>query len=740
MHQTKNISVLLVDDDADLMQYWVAQLEGHFRRVYHASHAYEALEVLHRKHPDVVLADVDLPEMDGATFCQELKQHSAFQNTPVVLYKSGYLTLEDKRLGAKSGAERIICKPSTVKEVVQLIEDTYASGQMHRLVGSSGFDTQAPAPEPIVRSDSGYADYLTRQLGETIGQLKKEQQALSTALNRFKDFAECGADFFWETDFDMRLQFVSSGPDNRLFLPTGNYENRPISDFFAHHFSEDGIKELEAHLRRGAAFDMTCELNRDKDLRIVRIIGQPFFLATGTFGGFRGTIADITAAQLNSEKLYFAAHHDALTGLLNVRAFESALKNAMQSLQAGEQHILCYLDLDFFKEVNDTVGHRAGDELLMQLADLFRKKVRTNDILARIGGDEFAILLRHCGMDQARRLVQELHNSIRTFRFFWEGRTFELGLSIGLVEVNHSSLTVEEVLDFADQACYAAKRSGRNQIHVFGDEDVSGKLVGDALWLERFHNAINEDDLVLFVQPMRRASAHGSRCAWEVLVRMRHEGKLVGPEEFMSVVHRYQLANILDMWVVNRMIEWLGDISLNGDDIPGEFYSVNLCADSICDSDFKAHVHARLENQPEVARHICFEITESTAMENLDNAMQFIDDMHRLGCRFALDDFGTGFSSLAHLKNLPVDYVKLDGLFVRGITDDAVDYGLVKAIRDIAGMMNIKVIAEYVESAAIERKLREIGIDYLQGYYIGHPEMLEMVCGNETGLSAAASP
>ncbi len=733
MHQTKNISVLLVDDDSDLMQYWVAQLEPNFKRVYHAGHAYEALEVLHRKHPDIVLSDVDLPEMDGVTFCQELKQHSTFRNTPVVLYKSGYLTLEDKRLGTRSGAERIVCKPSTVKEVIQLIEDAFATSQVHKLVSSHNSVGSAEIVEAPVRSDGGYADYLTKQLGDTISQLKKEQQALSTALNRFKDFAECGADFFWETDFDACLQFVSSGPDNRLFLPTGNYENKSFPEFFENYFSVDGLKELEAHFARGAAFNMTCELNQDKDLRIVRVIGQPYFLAAGGFAGFRGTIADITDAQLNSEKLYFAAHHDSLTGLLNVRAFESTLKNSMQALQENEQHVLCYLDLDFFKEVNDTAGHRAGDELLMQLADLFRKKVRANDVLARIGGDEFAILLRHCGMDQARRLVQELHNSIKTFRFFWENKTFELGLSIGLVEVGHSSLTVEEVLDFADQACYAAKRSGRNQIHVFGDEDISGKLAGDALWLERFHNAINEDGLCLFAQPIKPLSREGSPNAFEVLVRMRTGEKLIAPEKFLSVVYRYQLANILDMWVVNRMIEWLGSIVDQG--IPGEFYSVNISADSLCDTDFKTHVYNRLLNQSEIARRICFEITESTAMENLDNAMKFIEDMRRLGCRFALDDFGTGFSSLAHLKNLPVDYVKLDGLFVRGITDDPVDYGLVKSIQNIAGMMNIKTIAEYVESNAIEAKLREIGVDYLQGFHIGHPEMLEMTATSREAIS-----
>ncbi|HFD86973.1 MAG TPA: EAL domain-containing protein [Gammaproteobacteria bacterium] len=724
MQKTKNISVLLVDDDADLMQYWVAQLERNFNRVYHAGHAYEALEVLHRKHPDIVLSDVELPEMDGVTFCQELKQHSSFQNIPVILYKSGYLTLEDKRQGAKSGAERIVCKPSTVKEVILLIEDAYASSQMHKLVGQDNYATSTEPSELPERSDGGYADYLTKQLGDTINRLKKEQQALSIALNRFKDFAECGADFFWETDFDVRLRFVSSGPDNPLFLPTGNFENRPFAVFFQNYFSTEGLRELEAHFARGAAFDMTCELNQEKDLRIVRVIGQPYFLPTGGYAGFRGTIADITDAQMNSEKLYFAAHHDALTGLLNVRAFESMLKSSMQSLQEDEQHILCYLDLDFFKEVNDTAGHRAGDELLMQLSDLFRKKVRSNDVLARIGGDEFAILLRHCGMDQARRLVQELHNSIKTFRFFWENKTFELGLSIGLVEVNHSSLTVEEVLDFADQACYAAKRAGRNQIHVFGDEDISGKLAGDALWLERFHNAINEDGLCLFAQPIKRLNREGSPSAYEILVRMQSDDKLIGPDDFLPVVYRYQLANILDLWVVNRVIEWLESVSEEG--ISGEFYSVNISADSLCDTDFKSHVHARLQNHPEIAQRICFEITESTAMENLDNAMRFIDDMHRLGCRFALDDFGTGFSSLAHLKNLPVDYVKLDGLFVRGITEDPVDYGLVKSIQNIAGMMNIKTIAEYVESDEIEAKLREIGVDYLQGFHIGYPEVLDM--------------
>ncbi len=715
MSHLQHLSILIVDDDADLTQYWTAQLARVFKHVYKAGHAFEALEVLHRKHPDVVLIDVDLPEMNGLAFCQDLKRHAEFAAIPVILYKSGYLTLEDKRLGMQSGAERLVSKPGSVKEVIQLIEDTYAASRVSQFVTTD----EVPA---LPSKEGGYADYLTRQLGETIAQLKKEQQTLNTFLNRYQDFANCVGDFFWETDAQGCLTFVGAAAGNRLELPTSDYANKPFKDFFSSYFSDDSLEELLRLQGRGGRFSMSCEINREQALRVVRVVGHPYYAEPGGLAGFRGAIVDITDAQLNSEKLYFAAHHDALTGLLNARAFELTLKNAMQALGEDEQHVLCYLDLDFFKEVNDTAGHRAGDEVLSQIADLFRKRVRANDVLARIGGDEFAILLRHCSMDQARRLIQDLHNSVKTNRFFWEGHSFELGLSIGLVEIHTSSLTAEEVMDFADQACYSAKHSGRNQIRVYGEEHPAAGLAGDALWLERFHHAINEDELCLFAQPIEPARSITKAGGCEILVRMRTGEKLVTPEQFISVVDRYQLSNILDRWVVNHVIEWLESQVVTG--IRLDFYSINLSTSSVCDEAFRSQLFERLKRSPVVARKLCFEIVESTAMENLENALEFIKTMRTLGCRFALDDFGTGFSSLAHLKNLPVDYVKLDGLFIRGITHDAVDRGLVQSIQHIASLMDIQTIAEYVETPEIEAELKELGIDYVQGFHVGYPEMV----------------
>ncbi|MGV6818127.1 MAG: two-component system response regulator [Thiotrichales bacterium] len=713
----ENLSVLLVEDNEDLAQYWSLQLGEVFQRVFLATHAYAALEVLHREQPDILISEVDLPEMDGYALCQEVRQNNKLKSIPVVLYKSGYLTLEDKRLAARSGAEDVITKPGSVSELAQIIRDVSAKSRVQMIVNSVSSSADS------ISGESVYADYLTRQLGDTIAQLKQQQETLNRYLSRFKDFSNCVGDFFWETDIHNQLTFLSASSENRLQLPTDQYEHKSFTEYFASFFSENALEEIGRLLKLGQPFTLSSEINSEYGgLRIVQVVANPYYGDAVGYSGFRGAIVDVTDAKLHSEKLYFAAHHDSLTGLLNAAAFESSLKNAMQSLQDEQSHVLCYLDLDFFKGINDAAGHRAGDEALIQVADLFRKRVRSNDILARVGGDEFAILLKHCGMDQARRLIQDIHNSIKTYRFFWETRSFELGLSIGLVEIHPGALTTVEVMEFADQACYAAKRSGRNQIRVFGDDATSGKLAGDALWLERFHTAINEDQLCLFSQPIKPAKAGHTRAGCEILVRMRNGDRLEMPQNFLSVVDRYQLTNILDRWVINSTIDWLDSQVDEG--IPLDFYSVNISTSSICDPEFLDHIYSRLELSPNVARKICFEIIESAAMENLNNAVQFIDRMKKLGCRFALDDFGTGFSSLAHLKNLPVDYIKLDGLFIKSINTDVVDRGLVESIQRIAALMHIKTIAEYVESEEIAETLRNIGVDFMQGYHVGHPEML----------------
>ncbi len=719
MKRSHNLTILLVDDDADLLQYWSATLGQAYQRVLTAMHAYEGLEVLHREKPDMILADASLPEMDGFALCQEIKRHPAFFETPVVLYKSGYLTLEDKQAAARCGADHILSKPASVKEVACLLQEIHSEIHLRQVVRQGELTVEAPLPE------DDYADFLTRRLGQTIAQLKREQQSLNLALNRFKDFANCVGHFFWETDADGVLRFLSAGTGNPLALPTFGFENAPFDAFFEPYFDSEGLQAVREDIRAERAVDRYLRQQGDEALRVVHVIGQPFYSREGQVSGYRGTLVDVTDVRAHSERLFFEAHHDALTGLYNARAFRSLLGEELYKLGADEQHVLCYIDLDYFKAVNDSAGHRAGDALLARIGELFRKQVRSNDILGRLGGDEFAILLRHCSLDQARRLVQQLHNTVSTFRFQWEGRSHEIGLSIGLLEVRRSELTAQEVLDLADQACYAAKRAGRNQIQVYGGEaGTGGQLSGDALWLEKFHRAVNRNDLCLFRQPICRAYRPTRPVAWEVLVRLRDGDRLVAPKYFLSIIDRYQLFAILDRWVVNRILDWLERDELG---TLGEFYSINLSGQSLCDTDFRQHVRERLRDNPAAGQRLCFEITESSAIQNLANAIEFIADMRSLGCRFALDDFGTGFSSLAHLRNLPVDFVKLDGLFVKGVTSDPVDLGLVQSVQQIAGLMGIRTIAEYVENDETALKLREIGIDYLQGFHVGHPEMMDFL-------------
>lgn len=722
MFTANNRSILLVDNNADLLQYWSTSLEKYFKDIYLAGHAYAGLETLHRQKIDIVVSGGQLPEMDGFAFCQELKRQSRFSFVPVVLYKPGFITLEDKYLAAKSGAEVIISQPASVEDLIETITHLYNESHAHH-----GFNALGRLPDDDTRSE-GYADFLIQKLGDTIHQLKKEQQSLNMTLSRFKDFSYSVGDYFWETDAQTQLTFLGSGPENKLALPTGHYENLSFGEFFKEFLSEEGLSDFAEMTVDGQPLEITCELKSKGALRRVKIIGNPYYSTTIGFSGYRGSIIDVGDAQLDLDESDYDAYHDPLTGLLNSEVFESVLQRAIKGLQVNEEHVLCYLNLDYSKEIGKTADPRAYEVLLRQLADLFRKKVRFNDVLARIEEDEFSILLRHCSLDQARRLVQDLHNSTKTFRFFWDEQCFEVGLSIGLLEINDINTSVDAVMDGVNQACYVSKRRGVNQIHVYGDKQKSGKMSGDALWLEKFHTAVKNDELCLFQQAIRRQRLDSGAYinAYEILVRMRDDDCLIAPKYFLSVVDQYQLTNILDRWVFNQVVEWLN--SDEGENAEGEFYSVNLSSASFSDPEFCQYVQARLKGNSRVAKKLCFEITESMAMENFTNAIEFISAIRALGCRFALDDFGTGFSSLAHLKNLPVDFLKLDGMFIQGVSIDPVDYGLVESIQKIAGIMNIKTIAEYVESEEIETTLTRIGIDYLQGFHIGHPEMIQLNC------------
>ena len=428
-----------------------------------------------------------------------------------------------------------------------------------------------------------------------------------------------------------------------------------------------------------------------------------------------------------ADKLAYQASHDALTGVLNRREFERCLAEALtRSKTQHQEHVLCLVDLDRFKIVNDTCGHLAGDNLLRQLTHLLEAKLRSRDSLARLGGDEFGILLESCPLDRGLAIADALREAVAQFRFVWEQHTFSVGASIGVVAVTSLSGDPEEVVQAADSACYTAKDKGRNRVHLHqpGDGELSRRQ-GESHWAGRVLAAIREDRLELYCQPIVSVAAPARAGEFvELLLRLRDEdGTLVPPGAFLPAAERYDLLPAIDRWVVATAFAMLAPGYADGNP-GGDLYSINLSGASIGDETFLPFVRARLAGHQVPPEVVCFELTETVAITNLAVAVEFINELRALGCRFALDDFGNGLSSFAYLKNLPVDFLKVDGHFVRGIAHDSIDRAMVEAVNRIGHEMGLRTIAEFVENQAILDCLRELGVDYAQGYALGRPEPL----------------
>ena len=426
-----------------------------------------------------------------------------------------------------------------------------------------------------------------------------------------------------------------------------------------------------------------------------------------------------------------AAAHDPLTGLLNRREFEDRLAAIVDIGRSGRnEHALCYLDLDRFKLINDTCGHLAGDRLLQQISAVLKNHVRKSDTLARLGGDEFGVLLEHCDLGQAQRVAKVILEAVEAFEFEWEESKFQIGVSIGLVPITADSGDVTDVLSAADTACYEAKDQGRNRIHLYHaeDEDLMRRH-GEMQWVGRINRALDEQRFVLFYQPIvhiGNGAAHGERM--ELLVRMvDEEGGLLLPGSFLPAAERYGLSAKLDRWVVESAIRWLSEH--RGSTRRLEMCAINVSGHTLNDDGFVDFVVEQLETLKVPPSLVCFEITETTAINNLKSAVTFMKELHKIGCRFALDDFGSGVSSFAYLRSLPVDILKIDGQFVRDMATDEVDAGMVTAIHQIAQVMKKETVAEFVETEAVLNRLKRVGVNFAQGYGIGRPAPLETLGG-----------
>lgn len=471
-----------------------------------------------------------------------------------------------------------------------------------------------------------------------------------------------------------------------------------------------------------------------EDLRLISRTGLQFSIEQsvapirdhqGAIVGVVVVFRDVTLERSLSQELAWQASHDALTGLVNRHEFERRLQELLDQARGQRmRHAMLYIDLDQFKLVNDTCGHVAGDELLRQISAIMIGKIRTVDTFARLGGDEFALLLPGCELGRAAEIAEKLRAEIAAYRLVWEDKTFAVGASIGLVEINAESESIASLMSAADSACYLAKHRGRNRVCIHRAQDEAFRqLHGEVEWVSRLTQAFEQNRFRLYYQSIRSLREGAAPEFREILLRMLdEEGNLVPPMAFIPAAERYTLMPTVDRWVMRTTLAWMKDRLAS---LPRDVhFAINLSGQTLSDEAFADFVEEQFTVYGVSPDRICFEITETAAIANLAHATRLMTRLREKGCGFALDDFGSGMSSFSYLKHLPVDSIKIDGSFVRDMLNDPMDHAMVEAMVRIGHVLGLRTVAEYVESEAIRDVLRELGMDYGQGYAVHSPEPL----------------
>jgi diguanylate cyclase (GGDEF)-like protein/PAS domain S-box-containing protein len=462
--------------------------------------------------------------------------------------------------------------------------------------------------------------------------------------------------------------------------------------------------------------------------RAIELAASPLRNQAGEVVGAVVLLHDVTELRGLHRQMSYQAAHDALTGLVNRREFERRLDEASEVARRGEAaHVLCYLDLDRFKIVNDTSGHLAGDSMLREVAKLLREAVRDSDTVARLGGDEFGMLLVGCPLDKARQIADDVCRSIAAYRFVWHDRVFNIGVSIGLIEIGREAGSVEQSLAAADSACYVAKKEGAGRVSVYSARDEAlARSNGEIEWLQKLQSALKEERFTLYYQPIVSAlGADTDGPSMEVLLRMLDEnGAEIAPGEFVAAAERYRLMASVDRWVVQNT---LGALARNAFTLARDrSVAINISGQTLGDAQFLEFVVECLDRTGVSPDQVCFEISESAVNGNLEHARRFVGVLHGMGCKFTIDDFGSGVGSFSSLKNLPLDYLKLDGSFMRNLALDSVSQTMVTAMIKLARTLNFKIIAEQIEDSAALDAARRMGVDYVQGYVIARPAKLAL--------------
>lgn len=603
------------------------------------------------------------------------------------------------------------------------------------------------------RSDSPF-DQIDRQIVLVYSQkvaIAVENMRLLAELTEEKERAEVTlhsiGDAVITTDGDSVIEYLNPVAEQLTGWTSLEAVGQPVSTVFRviNETTREPIEDpVQRCVREGVTVGIPAQsllVRRDEKEFAIDDSAAPIRDPDGRIVGAVLVFHDCSTQRAMARQLSWQATHDALTGLANRRQFEERVRLALDSSrERDEKHVLMYMDLDQFKVVNDTCGHMAGDELLKQLTALLRHQVRDLDTLARLGGDEFGVLLVGCPLDAGMRIAEKIREVVKGFRFVWQKTTFEIGVSIGVIPVDAESLSLAALLSSADIACYTAKEQGRNRVYLYEDgENQASKRQGEMQWVSRIQSALDEDRFVLYAQSIIPSGGTDDLFSHvEILVRMIDEqGKIVPPGAFIPAAERYGLMGDIDRWVVRNVFQRYDGRLAAPRSGEAPMCAINLSGASMSDKSLLTYIRGLLDKHDVPPQHVCFEITETAAVQNLAVASEFITHLKGLGCKFALDDFGSGLSSFAYLKNLPVDYLKIDGGFVKDMLNDKMNRAIVEACHQIGQSMNIKTIAEFVEDDEIRQALDAIGVDYCQGWGIHKPEPLDGILAPEAAADAA---
>ena len=657
---------------------------------------------------DLIAANPALVEMLGYESAEELK--AAGRTT--MLYVN---PIDRERIFARLEAEGVVknfeyrLRRKDGREIV-VLENARA---VHDADGS------------IVAHEGTITDITDRKRAET--RVFEEKERAQVTLQSIGDGVIT-------TDADGRIDYINPVAQDLTGWDMRGARNTPITEIMTiinEHTRATVENPVMRCLKEGRIISLEANsilISRNSEEVPIQDSAAPIRDRIGNIIGSVMVFHDVSKESRLFRQLSYQASHDALTDLINRREFENRLITALDTIRGNPEntHALLYLDLDQFKVVNDTFGHSAGDALLKQLSEIVQSNIRSTDVLARLGGDEFGILLERCSEERAIEVAEAIRGAVEGYRFDWQDSFTTIRCSIGIVMVTSENADVAALMSSADVACYSAKDMGRNQVHLYKDSDASLRHE-EMKWVSRISSAVEEDRLELFFQPIIGIGKDNSqsRGHYELLLRMRdEEGELVSPDQFIPAAERYNLMSTLDRWVIREALSKLAD--RNSDDNEARYtIAINLSGTSLSEDRFLEDVIKELEKQQLPTGAICFEITETAAISNLSRVVHFMQTLKKLGCKFSLDDFGSGLSSFTYLKNLPVDYLKIDGQFIRNVADDSVDESMVKAISEVGHAMGIETIAERVETKQVLEKLGSLGIEFAQGYYIARPTSVQ---------------